>query len=490
MQLKGYIPILRSGDAVKVSAPAETKPIKYVTFFWGLGVLGLTFLVISLAGVFNIVETVPVDIDILPLKHFGDYSVHLLVGGQSMWIMLDTGSSSFAVAPWWKLPVTATTYCSNPPCNNSGYIIEPPPTEYASALTHREIYVEGNWSGAAVQTNVILGSLTSSDALVWAMWSCWEGGCNKEKYIDGVMGLAYSPYACRTPTGIFYKNINQFDNVTCGSTNYGHWCRSDCNECTLTACPNVDSCDNFCTDTVNKFGQQMGRMAPLPTQLGIDMFGMYLCAGSDGSKFVVQNPLQKAQLYTGSVQWTPVTLLNAYNVETVDIFLQGTPPLTINGTSASTFLARGEWQHESLTYDGLIFPTNFDLGTSGMGMWNNYVIVAIMEMLLQNGFNVPDGVCYSEVELGKPLHEWPSIGLVFKGGSVMYVPASSYLNAQSIVGPMSSVFCNPGEYAWSIGPAGETSGATLGNGVMWPYYMVFDRAGGRVGWAQKANACP
>ena len=451
----------------------------------------LSLLVAAAAVAVNVVNLStngfqPHDPDILPLKHIGVYSVRVQVGGQWMWIQLDTGSSEFAVAPWWNPSSTPIPYCANPPCNNSLFAADPPPAVYASALTILESYSIGNWSGAAVQTSVIFGSLKSSDILVWVIWSTFGGLFNEAANIDGIMGLAYDSYVCDQ----YYVNQNQFDNVTCGSTNYGQMCATECNQCIATACANVETCGQFCTNAVNQLGQQVGRMKPLPTQLGMDMFGMYLCAGSEGSKFVVQNPLQKYGLYTGSVQWTPVTLLNAYNVETIDIFLQGAPPLTVNGTNATTFLAQGAWQHESLTYVGYNFPSNFDSGTSGLGVWNTYVIFALVEMLVQQGFDVPIEYCTSASQLSRPLYEWPSIGLVFKGGAVLYVPATSYLNSQQIVEGQGFVECNDGEYAWNIGMAGNNRGATLGNGVMWPYYMIFDRAGGRVGWAPKAEACP
>ena len=404
-----------------------------------------------------------------------------------MWLLVDTGSSTFAVAQWWAPSTPSIPYCANTnsPCNNSFYA-SPPPPHLADTLTQHVVYGLGNWTGGAVQTSVQLGSFYSANALVYSMWECVPPGpCNYNKHHDGIIGLAYSSQFCRG-----YVNQNQYDTCS-GSSNYGHLVES-CSIDILTICSDAAMCDDACSNTVTKLGQKIGDMNALPAQLGMDVFGMYLCPGSMGSVFVVRNPLQKHALYTGAVQYTDVKLYLFYVIELVDIRLSGLSTLVVNGTSVSMFLSGGQWKNPKDDIEYGLMPTFLDTGTSGIGMWNLHIVDALIDALSTAGFIIPFN-CEPESALGRPLGEWPDIELVFMGGAQMSVPAAAYLNAGRDVGSEghnSFTDCNANNYAWGIGTNGPMDGNILGNGVMWSYYMIFDRAGGRVGWAPKAEACP
>ena len=458
----------------------------------------LSLLVAAAAVAVNVVSLStngfqPHDPDIVPLRHDADYMVHISIGGQWLWLIVDTGSSPFAVAPWWAPSTPSIPYCANPPCNNSIYT-PPPPPHLAGTLSGTRHYDKGNFTGGVVQTSVQLGPFHSNNVLVFSMWSCtqplpcsrklsdWGDGNDQ---VDGIIGLAYTSLICGS-----YTTQNQYDTATCGSSNYGHSCSEECNACVdyITACSDAATCDDACINTVTYLGQQVGDMNTLPAQIGMDVFGMYLCPGSTGSVFVARDPLQKHALYTGAVQYTDVTIKYFYIVELVDIRLSGLPPLVVNGTSVSTFLSDAIWHSIKDLYIYGLLPTFLDTGTSGIGVWNFHVVDALIDALSTAGFIIPFN-CEPESGLGRPLGEWPDIELVFTGGAQINVPAISYLNAQIIVGSQGpTYFCNLNNYAWGIGR--HPDGFVLGNGVMWPYYMIFDRVGGRVGWAPKAEACP
>ena len=318
------------------------------------------------------------------------------------------------------------------------------------------------------------------------MWYCLPPGpCSDIHKIDGIIGLGYT--ICGS-----YSTLNQYDTATCAPSNYGRMCTEGCNVCS-GSCTDAATCDDACTNTVTRLGQVIGGMKPLTAQLGIDVFGMHLCPGSTGSAFVVRNPLQKHALYTGAVQYTDVVNYGWYMVEFVDIRLSGLPHLVVNGKNVSTFLSDAPWRINVGSDEYDLFPTIFDTGTSGIGIWNLHIVDALTDALSTAGFIIPFD-CEPESALGRPLNEWPDIELVFMGGASMSVPATAYLNNQKRTGaplqPISYEWCPPNLYSWGIAKLPANNGCILGNAVMWPYYIIFDHVGGRVGWAPKGEACP
>ena len=341
--------------------------------------------------------------------------------------------------------------------------------------------MEGGWLAAAVRTNIEFGSL-KQQGYVYAMWLCSiQGGmCDSNIPTDGIIGLAYESLLCWEN----YIDRSAYNSTTCFPSNYGQECTPSCTTCKPQSCKSTSHCNEFCTDAVNKLGQQYGDMKTLPNQMGITEFGMYLHSKKDGSLFVVKNPLQKTHLYTGVMRYTPVTSFGYYTVELMNIQVVGLSPLVIDEMTSTQFMSRGEWRIKDSAYDNNLHPSVIDSGTSGIGIWNSHIVDALLKALNMNGYTTSYGNCILKSDLSRPLHDWPDIELVFKGGAQMRIPATSYMNAEYQVGAL-IITCPPGYYAWGVRRGEPNYHSILGNGVFWPYYLIFDRVNSRVGWASK-----